>query len=81
MGLNLFRCVSVLNDQFILLRRQQTKKDTNISITDKIVIYSLHKKSFKISCIECPEEGTYKKVAINDGIKDHLVLFGYMRSK
>ena len=75
--LSQFGCTSILNGQFVAL----FGGENDIGFQDDILLYSVCNETFKISKIKCPEPDCYHAVAINDGNKDKLITFGFIRSK
>eukprot|EP01084_Bolivina_argentea_P163916 285078_1 len=72
-----FGCVSVINDNFILIFGGIDKDYKRCS---SIYIYSLLTQQFTVSKIRCLKKGRVKAITIKDKDNDEKIVFGFVRT-
>ena len=73
-----FGCVSVLNNQYVLLFGGG-QMYLEIERYRDIYIYSISKQTFTKSTIKCPKRDTYCAVNVSNHDRDQSIVFGFVR--
>ena len=71
-----FGCVSVIDDQYVIICGGETKGRGNV---DDIWIYDVKHKTFRKSNIKCPKKDGYRAYVMNHKNINQMAVVGYVR--